>query len=167
MSSVLQPWVEQIPWKQQSILFSGLRGPDTAHCPAIKEVVRWLRKISQRDADPSQSYMAPGERDECVRCGLHRMSHPNGEACPQGFLAGTPPTLPAPDALKKELEFSSCHYVHHFASALRVVALHHPDEQVKTYAHELHFYIADELFHFVPESDAVFLHRHRDRVEHS
>lgn len=135
MSTVLQPWVEAMPWKCQSILFSGLRGPDTGHCPRVKEVSRWMRKVSQRDADPSQSYMAPR-------------------------------ALPTPEALEKELEFSSAHFVHHFADALRCIALGHPEHDVRAYARELHGYIADELFHFVPETDEVFLYRHRDRVEH-
>jgi len=136
MSTVLQPWVEKAPWKCQSILFSGLRGPDTGHSPKIKEVSRWMRKVSQNDADPSQSYMAPSE-------------------------------LPTREQLEKELEFSSPHFVHHFADALRVIAIYHPDRETARYAALLHLYIADELFHFVPESDATFIYRHRDRVEHA
>lgn len=135
MSSVLQPWVEQIPWKCQSILFSGLRGPDHALCRKVKEVSRWMRKVSQKDADPSQSYMAPS-------------------------------SLPSPEEMEKELEHAPCHFVHHFADALRVIGLWHPDVEVRAYANRLHFYIADEVFHFTPEVDMTFKHRHRDRVEH-
>lgn len=135
MSFVLQKWLENVPWKQQSILLSGLRGPDSGHCPKIKEVTRWLRMISQNDADPSQSYMAPGR-------------------------------LPQPEEMEKELEFSTCHFAHHFSDALRVVALHCPDPEVARYARDLQFFVANEVFHFVPESDEVYLRRHRDRVEH-
>ena len=135
MSSVLQLWVAEIPWKCQSILLSGLRGPDTGHCPRVKEVSRWIRKACQNDADPSQSYMAPSK-------------------------------LPDPEDLEKELEFCTCHFVHHFADALRIIAMWHPDRGAGAYARRLHIYIADELFHFVPENDAAFIHRHRDRVEH-
>ena len=130
---VLQPWVAAIPWKQQSILFSGLRGPDAAHCPRIKEVSRWMRRVSQHDADPSKkNYMAPS-------------------------------TQPKPEELEKELEYSTCHFVHHFASALRVIALHHPEREVRAYAFSLHCFIASDLFHFVPVADAEFLQRHSDR----
>ncbi len=133
MATVLQEWVEGMPWKFQSILFSGLRGPDTGNCPRVKEVSRWMRMVSQKDADPSQSYMAPT-------------------------------SLPTPEELEKELEFSSCHFVHHFADALRCVSLCHPDDGTRRYAHEIHYYIADELFHLAPEPDAQFRNRHRDRV---
>lgn len=135
MSSVLQAWVEKIPWKQQSILFSGLRGPDIRQCKKIKEVSRWMRKVSQRDADPNQSYMAPTN-------------------------------LPVARELEKELEFCTIHFVHHFADALRVIAIHHPDGEVKEYAWQLHLYMADELFHWKPENNDEFNYRHRDRVAH-
>jgi hypothetical protein len=135
MSSVLQPWVETMPWKCQSILFSGLRGPDHALCKKIKEVSRWMRKVSQKDADPSQSYMAPKQ-------------------------------LPMPEELEKELEHGPIHFAHHFADALRCIALWHPDQETRVYARTLHFYMADELFHWKPETDEEFKHRHRDRVEH-
>ena len=136
MSSVLQHWVQQIPWKCQSILLSGLRGPDQAYCLKVKEVSRWLRKVTQNDADPSQSYMAPT-------------------------------SLPNFDELEKELEHSPCHFVHHFADALRIVSIWHPDDVVRGYAWGLHHYIAEELFHFVPEDRETFIHRHRDKVEHA
>ncbi|SRR6266702_4936721 len=130
-----------MPWKHQSILFSGLRGPDGAHTPKLKEVVRWLRKVSQRDADPSQSYMAP-----------------------------SPAGLPSFLEMEKELEFQSCHYVHHLSDALRVVALHYMGGEdtpgVRAYARGLELFIASEVFHFKPETDEEYLARHRDRVDH-
>jgi hypothetical protein len=135
VSSVLQSWVEKIPWKQQSILFSGLRGPDHALCPNIKEVSRWMRMVSQKDADPSKPYMAPK-------------------------------SLPEPEELEKELEHSPCHFVHHFADALRVIAVNCPDDGVQLYAYRLHHYIAEELFHWLPETNSTFIERHRDKVAH-
>lgn len=55
-------WVRALPLKMQSVLFSGLRGPDTAHCPQLKRLVRWLRPATQINADPSSDYM----RDESL-----------------------------------------------------------------------------------------------------
>jgi hypothetical protein len=133
-SSVLQPWVEKIPWKQQSILFSSLRGPDQDYLKAIKLVSRWMRSVSQQNADPSKPYMAIT-------------------------------TLPDPSDLDKELEHCTVHFVHHFADGLAVIAYHHPDESVARYAATLHYHIAEELFHFVPEPRGVFLVRHRDKKD--
>lgn len=133
-SSVLQPWVEKIPWKQQSILFSSLRGPDQDYLKGIKLVSRWMRAVSQQNADPAKPYMAVTE-------------------------------LPEPSELDKELEHCTVHFVHHFADGLAVIAYNHPDPAVAASAAEIHFHIAEELFHFMPESRGVFLVRHRDKKD--
>ncbi len=135
-TTVLQPWVEKIGWKMQSILFSGLRGPDNQQCANVKKVGRWLRSISQNNADPSKDYMKASE-----------ISAP-----------------PEAKLLDKELENLPVHFVHHFADALRIVAIFHPEESTRKYAWDVHYFIAEELFHFVPESDYRFLARHEDKV---
>lgn len=135
MSSVLHDWVTLMPWKCQSILLSGLRGTDTNQPPAIKAVTRWLRTISQHNADPSKGYM---QQDD----------------------------LPTPLALCDELEYQTCHFVHHLADALRTVAIWHPNNFTRERAYDYHFLIAEELFHFIPESDEVFKERHKDKVSH-
>lgn len=136
MSSVLLPWVQEMPWKCQSILLSGLRGPDDAAPPAVKSVGRWLRSISQQNADPSKLYMY-----------------------------NTPGKLPGHYELCAELEYMTCHFVHHVADALRCVSIWHPDEDVKHQAWMYHYYIAEELFHFIPEGVPQFKERHTDKVE--
>lgn len=129
---VLQGWVGRLPWKQQSILLSGLRGPDQAFLPKVKQVSKWMRFVSQNNADPSKPYM--NEID-----------------------------LPSPSALDKELEHSFCHFVHHFADALAVIAYGHPDDDVRRTAYGFYYFIAEELFHFIPEPPEVFRWRHRDK----
>jgi hypothetical protein len=135
MSSVLQPWVMDAGWKMQSILLSALRGPDDGAAPAIKAVNRWLRTVSQNNADPSKDYMRQDD-------------------------------LPTSLTLCDELEWKTVHYVHHFADALRVVEVFHPDELTRMRARDYHYRIAEELFHFVPESRGDFIYRHRDKTEH-
>lgn len=132
-SSVLLNWVMNVPWKCQSILLSGLRGPDSCDWPKTKAVNRWLRTVSQNNADPSKDYMRQDSLPTCL------------ELC-------------------DEIEWMSCHFVHHFADALRIVAIWHPDSDTRNKAWEYHLEIAEEIFHFIPESDKVFVHRHRDKV---
>ncbi len=132
-SSVLQNWVMTMPWKCQSILLSGLRGTDQNQPPAIKAVSRWLRTISQHNADPAKGYMRPD-------------------------------ALPGPLELCAELEYQTCHFVHHLADALRTVAIWHPDALIWERAYGYHYRIAEELFHFVPEGTEEFIERHRDKV---
>ena len=46
-----------LTWKQQSTLFSALRGPDNLRCENVKKVTRWLRGLMQNNADNSDDYM--------------------------------------------------------------------------------------------------------------
>lgn len=134
MGTVLQAWVEKLPWKMQSILFSSLRGPDQALHKNIKQVSKWMRRMSQYNADPNKPYM-------------------------------NAIVLPKPDDLEKELEHCFVHFVHHFADGLAIIAYHHPETAVRAYAARLHYYIAEEMFHFVPEHPETFKLRHRDKIE--
>ena len=65
----------------------------------------------------------------------------------------------------KELEYLPCHYVHHLADSMRIMALFHPDEETRMWAYRLHYLVAEELFHFQPETDDQFRDRHRDKVD--
>jgi hypothetical protein len=138
MSTVFLPWFDQMPWKMQSIFVNGLRAPD-AKTSGVKKCVRWMRTQVCNNADPTKPdcYMtAPEMTEELVQLAVD------------------------------ELEYLPCHYVHHFADAMRVVEIYHPTLKTRAWAWRLHFLIAEEIFHFVPEDDPTFIHRHRDRVEH-
>ena len=133
---VLKVWVMSMPWKLQSILISGLRAPD-AYTIATKKICRWMRAVTQNNADPSKGYMEPQvlSNDLINQC-------------------------------MDELEYLPCHYVHHFADSLRVIALYCPEEAYALFADKVHTLVAEEIFHFKPETDTEFTHRHRDMVVH-
>lgn len=131
---VIQEWVARMPWKQQSILFSGLRGPDLKGHPAIKKVSKWMRMVSQNNADPSKQYMEVTD-------------------------------LPTPEEISDELEYLTCHFAHHFADALAVIAYSHPDREISHYAFSIHAHFAEEVFHFIPEHPQIFRWRHRDKPD--
>lgn len=45
MPSVLQDWVQELPYMQQSVLISSIRGPDGLHKEHIaKYILRWVRR---------------------------------------------------------------------------------------------------------------------------
>lgn len=54
---VVLSWLASLPFKMQSVVFSGLRGPDNHHAPKLKALVRWLRPVTQRNADTCSDYM--------------------------------------------------------------------------------------------------------------
>ncbi len=134
--SVFLDWFSKNGWKMQSILVNGLRAPD-AKTIGVKKCVRWMRTKVCNNADPTKPdcYMsAPPMNEELIQLAVD------------------------------ELEYLPCHYVHHLADAMRIISLFHPEAEVRGMAWRLHFLIAEEIFHFVPESDAAFLERHHDKV---
>lgn len=135
-ASVVQDWLTNSGWKMQSIFFNGLRAPD-AQTKAVKKCVRWMRIRACFNADPRKAdcYMSAPPLDEAL----------------------------IQEALD-ELEYLPCHYVHHLADSMRIIALFHPETEARQQAYRLHFLIAEEIFHFVPETDVQFMHRHRDKV---
>lgn len=132
---VLQDWVaDSVGLKMQSILLSGLRAPD-APTHGVKKIVRWMRERCQTNADPAK----------------------------KSYMEGVAVTDELIEKALDELEYLPAHFVHHFADALAVLAYHHPVGGVRQIAYQVHFLIAEEIFHFAPESQAKFLERHRDR----
>ena len=137
MSSVYQTWFHAMPWKMQSIASNGLRAPDTAS-KAVKKAVRWMRTQMCSNADPNKA--------DCYM---------------------TVTEVPSVEDVSKELEYMTCHYVHHFADAMRVISIYHPERDTRTIAWNYHHDVAEEIFHFVPETNEDFIYRHRDKVEHA
>ncbi len=79
---VLRDWMGELSWKQQSAILSSLRGPDNFYSPNLKKISRWMRRITQNDADASSSYMEEGglpSIEELKRdiefCSVHYLSH--------------------------------------------------------------------------------------------
>ncbi len=62
-----------------------------------------------------------------------------------------------------ELEYCTCHYAHHLADSFAVIAYFHPDHVIREKAYSLHYLVAEELFHFKPESEEQFIERHKDK----
>ncbi len=79
---VLQAWMAELPWKQQSVIFSSLRGPDLSRPIAVKKLNRWLRSVTQNNADPSTEYMKKivlpkieDLKEEVGYCTMHYFTH--------------------------------------------------------------------------------------------
>lgn len=148
MSSVYKEWFTKMPWKMQSILSNGLRAPDVK-TDATKKVVRFLRTKACNNADPTKA--------DC-------------------YMSAPPLTTELLDKCVDELEYLTCHYVHHLADAMRVLSLYYEDgkdgsqgsdnNQTRIAAAYLHNQIAEEIFHFIPETNEQFMWRHRDKVSH-
>lgn len=100
MSSVTKDWVHELPWKQQSVLSSSLRGPDNVLCPTVKTVIRWMRSVVQHNADPAHNYMKI-------------------DSWPYLKKESWPPDMDA--LLFVELEYTTVHFITHFLQGLAII----------------------------------------------
>lgn len=57
MSTVLKDWVIKLPLMMQGTLMTGVRGPDTASCPNLKPVGRWIRSLILVNGNPENDFM--------------------------------------------------------------------------------------------------------------
>jgi hypothetical protein len=79
---VLEDWMKELTWKQQSSLISSSRGPDTHYCPNIKRISKFIRKTTQKDGDAYGNYMKIDEppilnslKKEFEFCTIHYANH--------------------------------------------------------------------------------------------
>ncbi len=135
--SVLQPWVEVLPWKMQSVLIASMRGPDDRKTFEIKKLSRWLRITCQENADPSHTFM-------------------ESELVPDIDY----------EALADELEYQSWHFMSHILYALEIVGYRHPSAEVYKFAFRLYRRIVHEAMHLVHEDLTAMNERLKDKVKH-
>lgn len=109
MSSVLQEWVTGLNWKMQSVLLAATRGPDHIWCPRIKQINRWIRQVTQQNADPKDDFMVvkklPAWDDE----------------------------------LEYELGYVPLHYYQHLMHSLEIIAYKSPDKKLAEIAWKYYF----------------------------
>jgi hypothetical protein len=106
-NSVVRPWVTTCTWKEQTVLFCALRGPDSNGSPELKAWTRWIRSIVLQNAAPKKTFM----RRE--------------EAWSIGELAEQKPLV---------FDMLPVHFLTHFMHAVQVIGCRHPDSDVTTVA---------------------------------
>ena len=159
MSSVLQNWVMELPFMQQSVLLSAIRGPDTSSGESIAPLVQWLRRcvlISSLDQEvlvnphdkrggkftgPSYSlallydqryhdhYMAMIGKNEIP------MSQPEFIVKHSKEIQDEWPKVMMElwDARRRQLDYHTHHYVGHFRDAAQVLGYKHADPIIRSY----------------------------------
>lgn len=142
MSSVLQPWVEEMPWKMQSVLLTATRGPDNHRYKHIKIVNRWIRSQVFYDADPNNPFIA----------------HPDNIPIDNHGLV---------DALEHELEYVTVHYFGHFIHALEIIGYKHPDHDTARLSITLYYTMCARILHLPPEMARNFDLRLADVTKHA
>lgn len=140
MSSVIQPWVFDLPWKMQSVLMTSTRGPDEVRLVHVKMANRWIRSVLFHDADPANPFIVkPGDK---------------------------PPVAMVGD-LQTELEYLRVHYFTHLIHAFEIIGYMHPDDEVAAMADCVYVKLCFEVLHLPPESKETFEARLSDVTIHA
>jgi hypothetical protein len=141
MSSVTRDWVQELPWKMQSVMLTSTRGPDNHRYGSVKILNRWIRGQLFHDADPANPFIAEGSDPDNL---LER-----------DFVA----------ALQRELEYTTVHYYSHVLHTLEIIGYKHPEMEVWSVARELYSRLCHEL-HVIPESPSMLDNRLADVTVH-
>lgn len=139
MSSVTQDWLEEIPWKMQSVLFTALRGPDERRDPHLKMANRWIRSNVLNDADHHNPFIVK-----------------KGDRRPSEII----------DLLAHALEYVNVHYFGHFLHAFEIIGYHHPDRIVRIEAATVYEELCADILHLRPEPKLDMDLRLSDVTEH-
>lgn len=142
MSSVTQDWVQELPWKMQSVMLTSTRGPDNHRYASVKAVNRWIRAQLYHDADPANPFI------------VHEEDPPDILA--DSFVA----------ELQRDLEYTTVHYYSHVLHTLEIIGYKHPSEDVRDIARQLYGILCFEL-HVIPESISMLEQRLADVTQHA
>lgn len=136
MGGVVQEWLENCSWKEQTVVLCALRGTDSGGSPVIKSMTRWIRRTSLNNAAPRKTFM----RDEGFP-GVKDMA----EETPIAF------------------DMLPVHFLGHLMHALEVIGYKHPDILTATSA-RLAYHGLCEYLHLNPESEEQMSDRLRDEL---
>jgi len=135
---VLQDWVSDLTFMQQSVLLAAIRGLDGAKKEAgIKYLIRYYRRCILLTAFERKAILDPYA--------------PGGGS----FTGPVPSNLTMDDVVQKYLEeFDSLniHFNLHFLHAIEIVGYKHPDRDVRDFWHNTYLIFVKHM-HLNPETE--------------
>lgn len=141
MTAVLQGWVMELPFMQQSVLLTAVRGPDgVPKYHAVKPVTRWFRRSVMISSFAKRAILNPFEEDG---------GSFYGPSCAQPADGRWEPEMTAvADGYMRALDELPHHFQMHMMHAAEIVGYKHPDQRVRKWwflfytrlAHDMHVY---------------------------
>lgn len=148
MTSVLQPWVQELPIMQQSVLLSSVRNADMVEKGhPSKDLIRWYRRCILVSAFEGEAFKSPYTRGGGSFTGplIKDLAF-----CVDDFLR-------ARDGM-------SLHYYAHAMHAFEILGYKHPVEHTRREWHEVYSRMAHAL-HLWPETEEQMDARLGDKPE--
>jgi len=136
--SVVQDWLKELTFKQQTVLFSAIRG-----CDGVASKV-----------DPSKPFV------KFLRATILKSAVPND---PKGFFKLESPDKQIINTFMKHLHKYPLHWVTHFMHAAEIIGYFHPNNKVAIDWKNIYESICHAL-HVNPETKKENLYRLRDGV---
>jgi hypothetical protein len=128
---VLQPWLFNLNLKQQTVVLLSLRGPDQGTSKELKPLIRWLRSLVLKNADPAKDFMK-----DTTFTSIKEMEKNN---------PGT-------------IDMLSIHYIQHLIVAIEVIAFKHPHLPTRGLAYKVYTELCHH-FNMMPEGEEDFDNR--------
>lgn len=134
-NSVVKPWMDKLTWKEQSAIFTAIRGSDVHDNRVIRNLIRWIRRQAFYDADINGSFV---KVDNSI--------------------------LSVPGNLKPALEYETVHFASHLFHAVQIIGIKHPNEQIREIALG-YYYLFCDMLHLGPEPHISYNRRLKDNRE--
>lgn len=155
MSSVIQPWVNDISMMQQTVLLTAVRGPDgmPKYC-AAKFLLRWFRRCVLLSAMDGKTLSDPCSRNGGSFTGPscdNSYESSDGDVVEKGWEHA----LEDADVLGKylrELDAVPHHFQLHFMHAVEILGYKHPDERIRVWWHVVYERLVNDM-HLHPETE--------------
>jgi hypothetical protein len=153
---VLQPWLADISFMQQSVLISACRGPDGLHKNHIAKVLlRWMRRCFLYSALDRRILYTPYEQ------GGGSFTGP----CNVGGLFSWPPgpreTTAIDEAVAqyhRTLDEVPHHFQTHFLHAAEILGYKHPDHAIRQWWNGVYCGLVKDM-HLAPETESAMDYR--------
>ncbi len=137
-ASVFQDWLQNISWKQQTVIVTGLRGCDgLSKKDPSKHISRSIRMAALKNADTTTTYMKHNLFEEL---------------------------LEAAKVFVDDLDRYPTHFVLHMMHACEIIGYKHPEERVREVFSAVYNQIVWAM-HLRPESKESLDHRLADKTE--
>jgi hypothetical protein len=145
--SVLQDWVMDLSFMQQSVLLAGIRGPDGMRkFHPCKDLIKWYRRCVLLSAFEGKVIDNPTDKGGGSFTGpiTSKLSgwyswEEMIEECVDQFMTS-----------RDELPY---HYTVHFMHAVEIVGYKHSDERIRTFWNKVYVRMV-HAFHLFPETEA-------------
>ena len=123
---VIQDWLGELTYKQQTVLLVSLRGPDINQSKTIKKFVKFIRNTVLINADPNSNFIEEGD--------LPTINEIKNED-------------------KSILDDLSVHYFSHLLQSLNIISKKHPNKKIKQIALDSYLQFVNVFLHLNIETE--------------